>query len=161
MQMITTFEKDEFKLKELFEGISYTTSRRYGKYVNVPVDNIVSSIIDDKNEVSMIVTNGKVVIGYGHLNLFNKYSRRFQATLGLVVHDNFQGIGVGTFILENLIQHATKLKLKKLWVHVHEDNIPSLFIFKKFHFNTEGVFKDDEWFDNKPTTVLSLARFIT
>ena len=161
MQMITTFKKDESKLKELFEGISYTTSRQYGKYVNISADDIVSSILNDKNEVSMIVTNGKVVIGYAHLNLFNKYSRRFQATLGLVVHDNFQGIGVGTFMLENLIQHATKLKLKKLWVHVHEDNIPSLSIFKKFHFDTEGVFKDDEWFDNKPTTVLSLARFIT
>lgn len=123
---------------------------------------LVSGIVNDPLETGVLVIEDKdIVVGYGHLNTFEKYSRRYQGSVGLVIHQNYQREGRGTALLHHLLVMARLRGLKKVWAHIHEDNIGSLQLFTKMGFEKEGVFKDDEWYnDKKPISVISVATFL-
>jgi putative acetyltransferase len=60
--------------------------------------------------------------------------------LGMMVHDAYQGRGIGTALLAAAIELADRwLGLERLELEVYTDNAPALRLYRKFGFEIEGT----------------------
>lgn len=98
--------------------------------------------------------DGRVV---GQLALMTNPSRprrRHAASLGMAVHDRYQGRGVGTALMAAAIDLADNwLNLERLELEVYTDNEPAIRLYTRFGFVIEGThrrhaFRDGEYVDS-------------
>ncbi|WP_425376416.1 GNAT family N-acetyltransferase [Rhizobium sullae] len=84
--------------------------------------------------------NGQVV---GDAGMTRYHGRRSHvASLGMGVHDDFAGEGIGSALLAELIDTADNwLNIKRLELTVYTDNAAAIALYKKFGFEQEGVLK--------------------
>jgi putative acetyltransferase len=74
--------------------------------------------------------------------------------IGICVHDEFHGRGIGTALVGALVETADKwLNLRRLELYVYVDNEPAIRLYKKFGFVIEGTrrgaaFRDGEFVDD-------------
>ena len=62
------------------------------------------------------------------------------ADMGIMVHADYQGIGIGSALMETLIDLADQwLMLKRLQLTVFVSNEPAIKLYQKFGFEIEGV----------------------
>jgi L-phenylalanine/L-methionine N-acetyltransferase len=94
------------------------------------------------------------VVAMAGLNLFPKSPRRRHVGyVGLAVHDKWQAKGVGTALMQALIDLADKwLNLSRLELAVFTDNEAALKLYRKLGFVIEGThrkfaFRDGEYVD--------------
>ena len=60
--------------------------------------------------------------------------------LGMFVHDDFQGEGIGSLMMEAAIELAEDwLGLTRMELTVFTDNAPAIALYKKYGFATEGT----------------------
>jgi putative acetyltransferase len=96
--------------------------------------------------------DGEVVGSIG-LSVHDFPRRRHAATFGMGVRDDWQGKGVGSALLEAVLELADKwLNLTRLEMEVYTDNEPAIALYKKFGFEIEGTlrkfaFRDGEYVD--------------
>lgn len=98
------------------------------------------------------VVDGEVV---GCLGLHTSTRPRIQhkADFGMNVRDDWQGKGVGSALMQALIDLADKwLNLTRLELTVYTDNEAAIALYKKFGFEIEGThrkfaFRDGEFVD--------------
>ena len=73
--------------------------------------------------------------------------------IGMMVRDDWQGKGVGTQLMQAVVDLADKwLNLSRLELGVYPDNQPAIKLYKKFGFQVEGTqigsaFRDGEYMD--------------
>ncbi len=96
-------------------------------------------------------TDGKVV---GHLGLHRQRDRLAHvANLGMAVHDDYQGQGIGTALMNAAIDVADNwLNLKRVELDVYTDNDRAIHLYKNFGFEIEGTrcalsFREGEYVD--------------
>lgn len=115
-----------------------------------PQDDIYSLVacIDDK------------VVGTLSLHLNpNRPRRKHAAGIGMAVHEDWQGKGIGTALMQAAIEFADKwLNLTRLELEVYTDNEPALRLYKKFGFEIEGRMKQDSFRDGEYADVYNMAR---
>jgi putative acetyltransferase len=79
--------------------------------------------------------------------------RKHVASFGMAVHDDFQGQGVGSALMEVMIELAERwMGLTRIELTVYTDNAPAIALYKKFGFEIEGIgpryaFRDGEYVD--------------
>ena len=102
---------------------------------------------------------GEVV---GHLNLRtspHSPRRKHAGSIGMGVHDEWQGKGVGTALVEALIDLADRwLNLTRLELSVWTDNEPAIRLYRKFGFETEGTLRGYGFRDGRFVDVHYMAR---
>ena len=68
--------------------------------------------------------------------------------------------GIGTQAIKFILDYGfNKLKLHKIWLDVHADNLPAIKLCQKFGFTEEGRFKDQIRHGSKYTDELRMAKF--
>jgi putative acetyltransferase len=68
--------------------------------------------------------------------------RRHAGSLGMAVHDRWQGKGIGNALMEAAIDMADNwLNLMRLELSVFVDNEPAIRLYRKWGFNTEGTWE--------------------
>ena len=58
-----------------------------------------------------------------------------------------------------MIEDAWKNGLEKIWLTVHYKNKKAIKLYKLLGFEVEGVFMNDEIFEEKHQIIISMARF--
>ena len=99
------------------------------------------------------------LIAYSFLSLFEKSTKKHNCILGIVIGDNWQNKGYGKKICEKMIEDAWKNGLEKIWLTVHFKNKKAIELYKLLGFEVEGIFINDEIFEEKYQTIISMARF--
>jgi L-phenylalanine/L-methionine N-acetyltransferase len=100
----------------------------------------------------------------GEISLITSPTRwriRHVGSIGMAVHDDWQGKGVGTALMEAALDLADNwLNLTRVELRVYVDNAPAIALYKKFGFEIEGThhrfaFRNGEYVDS-----YSMARIV-
>ncbi|HEX2489844.1 MAG TPA: GNAT family N-acetyltransferase [Blastocatellia bacterium] len=98
------------------------------------------------------VIDGEVVGTIGlHTSPRPRLSHRGE--IGMMVRDDWQGKGVGSAMMQAVVDLADKwLNLKRIELTVYTDNEPAIALYRKFGFEIEGThrkyaFRDGEFVD--------------
>lgn len=80
------------------------------------------------------------VVGTASLHVESRPRRRHCGNIGMAVHDDFQSQGVGSALMEAVIDLADNwLGLTRLELTVYADNAPAIHVYKKYGFEVEGT----------------------
>ncbi len=163
MEIRKLSQTDQPKLGTFIENLSPKTMYNWGRYPSETTyeinNDIYASEIDGR--MNWVVENGDNIIAYGYLCFFKKTTKRYNCSLGLVISDQTQETGVGTYLLEHLITEARDMGMKKVWLHVFQDNVRALKLYANNGFVVEGLFiNEEDWFDDTPRNVISMAKYL-
>ena len=103
------------------------------------------------------------VVGNAGLHLASKSPRRRHAGyIGMAVHDNWQGKGVGTALMAALVDIADNwLGYRRLELTVYTDNAAALALYRKFGFEMEGTLRDYSYRNGEYVDAYTMARLRT
>ena len=133
---------DTEMLWEMFSTLSEeSVSNLIPPFTRERVESWTSNI--DYDEVLAIVAvvadrNKNRIIGSASLKFNPQEALKHKAELGLTVHDAYQNMGIGTALLNHLIDVARMKKLTKIWLQVSADNDRAIYLYKKAGFTVEG-----------------------
>ena len=105
---------------------------------------------------NLVAVAGDRVVGMLGLDTFpNKPRRRHVGTIGISVHDEWQGKGIGTALMRAGLDLADNwLNLRRLELEVYADNEAAIRLYEGFGFELEGTlrqhaFRNGHYVDSK------------
>jgi L-phenylalanine/L-methionine N-acetyltransferase len=93
------------------------------------------------------------VLGLAGLHVVVTPRRRNVGEIGMMVHDDFQGQGIGRALLDAMLDLADNwLDLHRIELQVYTDNAPAIHLYESHGFVIEGThrkfaFRDGEYVD--------------
>ena len=105
----------------------------------------------------MAVLDGRIV---GNAGLNRHSGRRAHAAgVGIGIHDDFVGRGIGTALIGELVEVADNwLNIKRLELNVFTDNAVAIRLYEKFGFRPEGVYVAYAYRDGVFADSMAMAR---
>lgn len=114
---------------------------------------------DPDNHVFVAEMDGKVV-GMAGLHTSKVLRKRHSAFLGIMVHTAYQGKGIGSKLIETLIDLADNwLKLVRVELTVFSDNENAASLYEKHGFVVEGIQKYAAVKDGEYADIIMMARY--
>ena len=108
----------------------------------------------------LVAVVGERVVGMLSVHTFpNRPRRRHAGTIGMGVHDDWQGKGVGTALMRAGVEMADKwLNLSRLELEVYTDNEPAIRLYERFGFEREGTLRQHAFRDGVYVDSYMMAR---
>ena len=104
------------------------------------------------------VVDGKVVGSIG-LHAATRPRTNHKAEIGMMVHDDWQGKGIGTALMRAVIDLADKwLNLTRIELTVYTDNEAAVALYRKFGFEIEGTLRKYAFRDGEFVDAYTMAR---
>ena len=72
--------------------------------------------------------------------------------MNIVVKKDFRHNGIGSILLEDLINHSKDLNLKTITLEVNENNLSAIRLYDKFSFDKLGIRKN--YYDGKSDAII-------
>jgi putative acetyltransferase len=96
----------------------------------------------------------------GHAGLWTAEGRRAHlATLGIMVHPDYQGMGVGSALMAALVDMAGNwLQVRRLELETYPDNAPAIRLYETFGFEHEGRMRDYAFQNGVYVDTLKMSR---
>lgn len=111
-----------------------------------------------RNFFNLIAEVGGRAVGSLGLMLFEG-RRAHVATLGMMVHPDYQGVGVGSALMQAAVDLAGSwLQIRRLELEVYPDNAPAIALYEKFGFAHEGRYRDFGFQDGLYIDTLVMSR---
>ena len=103
--------------------------------------------------------DGKVVGNIGLHAIPKSRRRAHAATIGMAVHDAYQGKGVGSALMKSALDLADNwLQFTRIELTVYTDNGAALALYRKFGFEIEGTHKQYAFRNGAYVDSYSMAR---
>lgn len=111
--------------------------------------------------VAEVEENGtKKVVATAGLHLFRNPRLKNSATLGIMVHADYQGKGIGTALLKKLIDLADNwLMLVRIELTAYVENEKAVKLYKSLGFQVEGIKKYSSIRNGKYADEYLMARY--
>jgi len=138
-----SFGKNEFK-RDLKEYESYLESTR-----------------EEDNSIVLLTIIDEQIAGIASINSNQKVRTKHVGTLGIVVAEQYCGLGLGGEMVDYLIEWA-KLNgiTKKISLLTREDNTRAIELYKKVGFETEGILKKDNYINGVYYNTLMMSLIV-
>ena len=108
----------------------------------------------------LLAFRGEALVGMIDLHRFPG-RRGHAAGLGMGVHDNWTGQGIGTRLMQEAITYADRwLGLRRLELTVFTDNAPALALYRRFGFTVEGTHRGFALRDGTLVDAHCMARLV-
>ena len=114
---------------------------------------------DEVLAIVAVTEDGKRIIGSTSLKFNPQEALRHKAELGITVHDDYQNMGIGTALLNHIINVA-RMKLRKVWLHVSTANDRAIRLYKKAGFVIEGKLCKESYVDGEYRDEYTMALFL-
>jgi len=89
----------------------------------------------------------------------NAGRRAHACDLGMFVHDDHQGLGLGSLLMQAAIELAERwLQLTRIELTVFADNERAIRLYKKFGFEVEGTHRNFAFRDGEYVDTFAMAR---
>jgi putative acetyltransferase len=100
------------------------------------------------------------VVGMLGLHTFpNKPRRRHAGAVGMSVHDEWQGKGIGTALMHAAVDLADNwVNLRRLELEVYTDNESAIHLYERFGFEREGTLRQHAFRDGRYVDAYLMAR---
>ncbi|MFG0771183.1 GNAT family N-acetyltransferase [Vibrio plantisponsor] len=116
--------------------------------------------VPDNVFVYVALVDGEIVGNLG-FEVCTSPRRRHVASLGMGVKDDVQGRGVGSALLDTVIDLADNwLNLKRIELTVYSDNVRAINLYKKFGFAVEGESKAYAFRNGEYVSAYHMARVL-
>jgi acyl-CoA hydrolase/RimJ/RimL family protein N-acetyltransferase len=126
---------DEEMMSDMFYDLSDQTiiNRFFSMLKSMPHRRLQEfCCIDYENEMSLVVIHGKSprqkMVGVGSFHLSPATNR---AEIAFLVADDWQGKGIGTFLVQNLVKIAKSKKIQGFTAEVMRDNVAMIALMHK------------------------------
>ena len=150
---------DAEAITKIFEGphvvwgtlqLPYPLTEKWEKWITEAPDGCFRYVACVENQV----------VGEFGLDTFPTHPRRKHAgEIGMAVHQDWHGKGVGSAMMQAAIDLADKwLNITRLELGVYTDNEPAIALYKKFGFVIEGTMKNFAFRDGQFVDIYSMAR---
>ncbi len=138
-----------FTSAKVYEGtlqVPYPSRELWQRRLSENIDSVyyLVGVIDDR------------IVGMVSVDTFpHKPRRRHAGLLGISVHEEWQGKGVGKELMRAIIDFADNwLNLTRLELEVYADNEAAIHLYERFGFEHEGTmrqhaFRDGQYVDSK------------
>lgn len=114
---------------------------------------------DNEREIKLVALHEGLVIGSIGLEQFTRIRRSHAGSFGMGVLPAWQGKGVGSKLLATALDIADNwMNLQRVELSVYADNEAAIGLYRKFGFETEGLFRDYAVRDGRLVDTLSMAR---
>jgi RimJ/RimL family protein N-acetyltransferase len=116
------------------------------------IESWTNHIDYDKNLpiLALIKEDGKQrIIGSASLSFNSAEALRHKAELGITVHDDYQNMGLGTAMINHLLDIAQKKGLKKVHLCVNTDNARAIHVYEKCGFQIEARLRKEHYRNEK------------
>jgi putative acetyltransferase len=113
---------------------------------------------DHNNRALVAEVDGRVV---GSIGLHREpwHRRIHTASLGMAVHDDFAGRGVGSALMTAVVELADRWwNIKRLELSVYADNGRAIALYERFGFEREGLMRAYAWRDGEYVDSIGMAR---
>src|SRR5262249_43402673 len=99
------------------------------------------------------------VVGQLGLHLDRNPRRRHCASIGMGVHDDFQGQGVGSVLMRAMVDVADNcLDVRRIELTVYADNPAAVHLYEKFGFVIEGTHREYAFRNGTYVDAYAMAR---
>lgn len=109
-------------------------------------ESYLESTRGEDNSIILLAIIDEQIAGIASINSNQKARNKHVGTLGIVVAEQYCGLGLGGEMVDYLIEWA-KLNgiTKKISLVTREDNSRAIELYKKIGFETEGILKKDNY----------------
>jgi len=128
--------------------LPFTSKEQWRKMMETPPDGMTGIVA---------VLHGRIV---GNAGVVQHKGRRSHAgDIGMSVHDDFCGRGIGSALMAALVDASDNwLNLRRLELTVYVDNEPAIRLYRKFGFEIEGTRRADAFRDGRFVDSFAMAR---
>lgn len=114
----------------------------------------------ENDTYSLVAIVDNRIVGLFALHTFpNRPRRHHVATIGMAVHDDWHGKGIGTALMRAGVDLADNwLNLKRLELEVYTDNEPAIHLYERFGFEREGILRQHAFRDGRYVDSYTMAR---
>ena len=133
-------KEDKDKLLEMFNSMSDEALKwEMPPYTEKVIERWIANI---DHLIPLIAEYNSHIIGYGSIYKYPHPRRKGVSDLGMRLHQDFHNVGLGSAMLNLLLELAQEEKLHRITLNVIADNEIAFHLYKKFGFNVEGTMKD-------------------
>lgn len=105
------------------------------------------------------VTSEAKIVGIASVYVLSRPRRRHTGQLGMMVHDDYHGRGIGSALLGALINQSENwIGITRLELTVFTDNARAIALYRRFGFEIEGTFRRYALRDGGYVDAHSMAR---
>lgn len=102
----------------------------------------------DNSYVIVAKVDENVIVGFAGLKVILDEAD----IMNIVVKKDFRHNGIGSVLLENLINYSKDLNLKTITLEVNENNLSAIRLYDKFSFDKLGIRKN--YYDGKSDAII-------
>jgi putative acetyltransferase len=111
------------------------------------------------NELMLVAVFDGKVVGSAGMVRETRHRRAHTAGIGMAVHDDHAGRGVGTALMRAMVDVADRWwNIKRLELDVYVDNVRAIALYERFGFEREGVLRAYAWRDGQYVDTIAMAR---
>ena len=153
-------EPDDFAaIYEIFSGLKAFSGTLQLPYPSLEQWRQRLSVQDEGTYQLVAIVEDRVVGMLGLHTFPTKPRRRHAGTIGICVHDDWQGKGVGSALVSAGIDLADNwLNLTRLELEVYTDNEPAVRLYERFGFEREGTLRRHAFRDGQYVDAYAMAR---
>jgi RimJ/RimL family protein N-acetyltransferase len=149
-------------LRVKIDGETENLDREPGEGYISPKDfeNLINDDNEQKNNLFLIAEVDGKIVGFTRC-VGNKLSRfKHKAEFGICILKDYQGYGIGSMLLEHIINWADEIGIQKINLSVLETNEKAIQLYKKFGFVEEGLLLYDRFHkDGRYYNTIIMGRF--
>ena len=145
--MIRICEAHENQSKEILEFTkvigSESDNMTYGKEgIEIPVEaeeRYLKAVRESKTSAFYLAMDEDMIVGTANFDVSSRERMKHAASIGIAVRKSYWGKGVGSMLMEKLIEHGRKIRTKVIYLEVRSDNNRAIALYNKYGFVKTGV----------------------
>ena len=85
-----------------------------------------------------VAVHGDEVLGWCDVGLFDREGFTHRGHLGMGVHPDYRGEGIGSRLLLSTLDRSREIELERVDLNVFASNVGAIHLYEKFGFEVEG-----------------------